>query len=204
MAVIAHLRIPADSFELGRILSVEQRGMIELENMVPLGEKAVPFFSVSDAVRERFEAVVAALEAEGARCEPVSVPTIPDTVFVWNAIGGSGAELPAKSREGLLVGSAALDQAAFDEVLDHQRKVSAGLQDLRRELALVERPEVKDRLEPARRLSPGLGFRIPALRVQDSDRYFSSIRMLRALGLNRKSKMSPMTGTEPTMKSRPA
>ena len=44
MAVIAHLRIPADSFELGRILELDVRGTIELENMIPLGEKAVPFF----------------------------------------------------------------------------------------------------------------------------------------------------------------
>jgi predicted DNA binding protein len=55
MAVIAHLRIPADSFELGRILELDAGGTIELENMVPLGEKAVPFFSVSDEVRESFE-----------------------------------------------------------------------------------------------------------------------------------------------------
>ncbi|WP_114576497.1 helix-turn-helix domain-containing protein [Saliphagus sp. LR7] len=55
MAVIAHLRIPADSFELGRILDLEASGLIELENMVPMGEKAVPFFSVSDEVRESFE-----------------------------------------------------------------------------------------------------------------------------------------------------
>ncbi len=55
MVVIAHLRIPADSFELGRILNLETEGMVELENMVPLGEKAVPFFSVSETVRESFE-----------------------------------------------------------------------------------------------------------------------------------------------------
>ncbi|MEY7849506.1 helix-turn-helix domain-containing protein [Natrarchaeobius sp. A-rgal3] len=55
MAVIAHLRIPADSFELGRILELETDGTIELENMVPLEQKAVPFFSVSDEVRESFE-----------------------------------------------------------------------------------------------------------------------------------------------------
>ncbi|ELY41616.1 helix-turn-helix domain-containing protein [Natronorubrum sulfidifaciens] len=55
MAVIAHLRIPAASFELGRILELEASGTVELENMVPLGEKAVPFFSVSDEVRESFE-----------------------------------------------------------------------------------------------------------------------------------------------------
>jgi predicted DNA binding protein len=58
MAVIAHLRIPADSFELGRILELEATGTIELENMIPLGEKAVPFFSVSDEVRESFEKTV--------------------------------------------------------------------------------------------------------------------------------------------------
>ncbi len=55
MAVIVHLRVPADSFELGRILELETGGTIELENLVPLGEKAVPFFSVSDEVRESFE-----------------------------------------------------------------------------------------------------------------------------------------------------
>jgi len=55
MAVIAHLRIPADSFELGRILELDTGGTIELENMIPMGEKAVPFFSVSDDVRGSFE-----------------------------------------------------------------------------------------------------------------------------------------------------
>jgi predicted DNA binding protein len=55
MAVIAHLRIPAESFELGRILQLESGTTIELETMVPLGEKAVPFFSVSEEVRETFE-----------------------------------------------------------------------------------------------------------------------------------------------------
>jgi predicted DNA binding protein len=55
MAVIAHLRIPAESFELGRILELETGSTIELETMVPLGEKAVPFFSVSEDVRGSFE-----------------------------------------------------------------------------------------------------------------------------------------------------
>lgn len=55
MAVIAHLRIPAESFELGRILGLEPGTTIELETMVPLGEKAVPFFSVTEEVRESFE-----------------------------------------------------------------------------------------------------------------------------------------------------
>ncbi len=43
MAVIAHLRIPAESFELGRILELEESGTIELEDMVPLGEKPFRF-----------------------------------------------------------------------------------------------------------------------------------------------------------------
>ena len=58
MAVIVHLRIPADSFELGRILEVKKKGTVELENMVPLGQKAVPFFSVTDDVRASFEKTV--------------------------------------------------------------------------------------------------------------------------------------------------
>ncbi|ELZ81824.1 bacterio-opsin activator HTH domain-containing protein [Haloferax elongans ATCC BAA-1513] len=55
MSVIAHLRIPASSFELGRILEMEGGTSIVLENLVPLGEKAVPFFTVHDASRDAFE-----------------------------------------------------------------------------------------------------------------------------------------------------
>lgn len=58
MAVIAHLRISASAFELGRILTLEPGATVELETMVPLGEKAVPFFSVSEEARESFEANV--------------------------------------------------------------------------------------------------------------------------------------------------
>lgn len=58
MPVIAHLRIPADSFELGRILVLNTGAVIELENMVPLGEKAVPLFSVSEDARVDFEEAV--------------------------------------------------------------------------------------------------------------------------------------------------
>lgn len=55
MSVIAHLRIPADSFELGRILDLEAGTSLDLENMIPLGEAAVPFFTVRDTVRSEFE-----------------------------------------------------------------------------------------------------------------------------------------------------
>lgn len=55
MAVIAHLRIPATAFELGQILDVSGGASITLENLVPLGERAVPFFSVHGTVASAFE-----------------------------------------------------------------------------------------------------------------------------------------------------
>lgn len=55
MSVIVHLRVSPPAFELGRILEMEQGTSIELENLVPLGEKAVPFFTVHDASRNAFE-----------------------------------------------------------------------------------------------------------------------------------------------------
>ncbi len=59
MSVIAHLRVPADSFELGQILDVSRGRSIALENLVPLGEQAVPFFTIfgDEGVRE-FRAAV--------------------------------------------------------------------------------------------------------------------------------------------------
>lgn len=54
MSVIADLRIPADSFELGRILEIEEPISIDLETMVPVGQKAVPFFWVYDDGDETF------------------------------------------------------------------------------------------------------------------------------------------------------
>ena len=58
MSVIAHLRIPADSFELGRILDLHEDSSIELEDMVPLGETAVPFFTVHETGNDALEAAV--------------------------------------------------------------------------------------------------------------------------------------------------
>ena len=58
MTVIAHLRIPSASFELGRILELESGTTVELETLVPIGEKAVPFFSVSEEVQDTFEETV--------------------------------------------------------------------------------------------------------------------------------------------------
>ncbi len=58
MSVIAELTIPADGFELGRILAVEGETRIALETMVPLGERPVPFFRLHEDIRESFEAAV--------------------------------------------------------------------------------------------------------------------------------------------------
>ncbi|MFC6757357.1 MULTISPECIES: helix-turn-helix domain-containing protein [Haloarcula] len=60
MAVLAHLRIPAGTFELGQILDMTEGASIKLETLVPLGEKAVPFFSVHGTVASTFEANVRA------------------------------------------------------------------------------------------------------------------------------------------------
>lgn len=58
MSVIAELEIPADEFELGRILTMEQGVRVELESMVPLSGRAVPFFWVQNDGKGRFEASV--------------------------------------------------------------------------------------------------------------------------------------------------
>lgn len=55
MTVILDLSIPADRFELGRILEVEDGGHISLETMVPMGERAIPFFRHYDGTDPSFE-----------------------------------------------------------------------------------------------------------------------------------------------------
>lgn len=46
MAVIVDLALPAQQFELGRILGMEGDTSVVLETMVPVGERTVPFFRV--------------------------------------------------------------------------------------------------------------------------------------------------------------
>jgi predicted DNA binding protein len=58
MAVIAHIRVPAHEFTLGRILNIEGATSVTLESLVPLGEKAVPFFSVHGGPVSSFESDV--------------------------------------------------------------------------------------------------------------------------------------------------
>ena len=55
MSVIVELALPASAFQLGQILSVSGEQKVTLETMVPLGERSVPFFSVSETTRESFE-----------------------------------------------------------------------------------------------------------------------------------------------------
>jgi len=65
MAVIAHLRVSADAFELGKILSMTGGTSVQLENLVPLGEKAVPLFSVYGDIGPAFEADIRTHAAVG-------------------------------------------------------------------------------------------------------------------------------------------
>ncbi|GAA0669922.1 helix-turn-helix domain-containing protein [Natronoarchaeum mannanilyticum] len=54
MSVIAELRIPAADFELGRILDVSGYVSVELETLVPVADRAVPFFWVHGVDTEAF------------------------------------------------------------------------------------------------------------------------------------------------------
>lgn len=58
MAIIIELSLPADQFELGRILAIEEEGTITLESMVSLGKRAVPFFRLFDGATDVFEDAV--------------------------------------------------------------------------------------------------------------------------------------------------
>ncbi len=54
MSVITELRIAPEDFDLGRILSLEEASAIELETLVPSGERTVPLFWVYEPVGEGF------------------------------------------------------------------------------------------------------------------------------------------------------
>lgn len=55
MAVIVDLAIHSDQFQLGQILSMVDEERIQLETMVPLGNRSVPFFKLTETGREAFE-----------------------------------------------------------------------------------------------------------------------------------------------------
>ncbi|WP_226039733.1 helix-turn-helix domain-containing protein [Natrinema sp. DC36] len=54
MSVIVEFRVPSADFELGRILDVDGITSIELENLVPIGEAAVPLFWIHNSTRQSF------------------------------------------------------------------------------------------------------------------------------------------------------
>jgi len=58
MSVIAEISIPGEEFELGRTIDLSTAGTVELESLVPTGERPVPYFWVYDADFEAFEAAV--------------------------------------------------------------------------------------------------------------------------------------------------
>ncbi|MDZ7701401.1 MAG: helix-turn-helix domain-containing protein [Halobacteriales archaeon] len=55
MAVIVDLAISSKQFQLGQILSMVEEERIQLETMVPLGNRSVPFFRLSETARKSFE-----------------------------------------------------------------------------------------------------------------------------------------------------
>lgn len=59
MSVIAELRVAGEEFELGRILSSTDGLIIELETVVPLRQRQLPFLLVHDDGTEAFEMHVA-------------------------------------------------------------------------------------------------------------------------------------------------
>jgi predicted DNA binding protein len=58
MSVIVALSLPADEFELGRILDIQDDASVVLETMVPLGGRSIPFFRRFDGMGETFEAAI--------------------------------------------------------------------------------------------------------------------------------------------------
>ncbi|MDZ7700818.1 MAG: helix-turn-helix domain-containing protein [Halobacteriales archaeon] len=55
MAVIVDLALPSKQFQLGQILSMVEQEHIQLETMVPLGNRSVPFFRLTETARKSFE-----------------------------------------------------------------------------------------------------------------------------------------------------
>ncbi|WP_436923842.1 helix-turn-helix domain-containing protein [Halosimplex amylolyticum] len=84
MSVIAEISISATEFELGRIMDVSQSGTVELESLVPTGERAVPFFWVYEADFDAFEATVT---SDASVSKLVQIDTYDDRVlytFEWS------------------------------------------------------------------------------------------------------------------------
>lgn len=85
MSVIVEFHVPADQFELGRILGVEGISSIELESLVPLGEATVPLFWIHNTPKDAF---VESIRRHPTVSDAAEVDTFEDrTLFTldWNA-----------------------------------------------------------------------------------------------------------------------
>jgi len=85
MSVIVKFHVPANEFELGRILGVEGVSSIELESLVPLGEATVPLFWIHNTPKEAF---VESIRRHPTVTDAVEVDTFDDRVLFtldWDA-----------------------------------------------------------------------------------------------------------------------
>jgi predicted DNA binding protein len=85
MSVITEFRIPSSDFELGQILTVEGMSSIELERLVPLGERMVPLFWIYDSTKEPF---IETVEEHPAVSEAAEIDVFDDRVLFtleWDA-----------------------------------------------------------------------------------------------------------------------
>jgi amidase/aspartyl-tRNA(Asn)/glutamyl-tRNA(Gln) amidotransferase subunit A len=92
---------------------------------------------VSDGVRERFSAAVTALEAVGTTVVDVSVPTVADAVFVWNAVTNVEFAAALRRRALPLDRPGPYDLARLDTTAARHSAGGVGFGDVVRERALV-------------------------------------------------------------------
>jgi amidase/aspartyl-tRNA(Asn)/glutamyl-tRNA(Gln) amidotransferase subunit A len=92
---------------------------------------------VSDEVRDRLEAAVSTLEAAGATVERVSVPTVADAVYVWNAVTNVEIVAALRRRSLPLDRPGPYDLARLDATAASQSARGVGFGDVARERALV-------------------------------------------------------------------
>lgn len=85
MSVIFEFSIPADNFELGRILCVELTTHVELETLVPVGKTPVPLFWVHGLSDDTF---LKTLNEHGSVTAATQIDTFDDRILVkldWDA-----------------------------------------------------------------------------------------------------------------------
>jgi predicted DNA binding protein len=121
MSVIVELRVPGGDFELGRILQPEPGSEVELESMVPAGERTVPFFWVYNGTGGTMEATARRHGAVTAIRQVDSFDNRSLYALEWN---GDDALLDAVSEHGAQVLYGSVTEDTWDVELrfpDHQR-----------------------------------------------------------------------------------